>query len=201
LTTTRYQVVVAEPAIARFLFADVRFSWAWLVLRVWLGWDWLGHGLDKFENPAWMQTGAALQAFWTRAVAVPAPPSRPAVAYDWYREFLRMLLEGGHHVWFAKLVTIGEILIGVALILGLFTGIAAFFGVFMNWHFVMAGAASTNAMLMVVGVALMMAWRTAGWIGLDRWALPLVGTPWQRVAVPGAADTPAGHAPPAPSPS
>ena len=41
------------------------------------------------------------------------------------------------------------------------------------------GTASTNAMLMVVGMFIVMGWKTAGWIGLDRWLLPMVGTPWQ----------------------
>ena len=33
-----------------------------------------------------------------------------------------------------------------ALILGAFTGIAAFFGAFMNWNYIMDGSASTNAL-------------------------------------------------------
>ena len=41
----------------------------------------------------------------------------------------------------AELVAVGELLIGVGLILGVFTGIAAFFGAFMNWNFMMAGTA------------------------------------------------------------
>jgi thiosulfate dehydrogenase [quinone] large subunit len=45
----------------------------------------------------------------------------------------------------------------------------------MNWHFVMAGAASTNAMLALVGVLLVLAWRTAVWWGLDRWLLARLG--------------------------
>jgi thiosulfate dehydrogenase [quinone] large subunit len=106
------------------------------------------------------------------------------VAYDWYRAFLQEMLEGGHYVWFAKVVAVGEVVVGLALILGVFTGVAAFGGVFMNWHFVMAGAASTNAMLALVGVLLVLAWRTAGWWGLDRWVLPLLGlrrTPSQSI--------------------
>jgi thiosulfate dehydrogenase [quinone] large subunit len=71
------------------------------------------------------------------------------------------------------------LIVGIALIIGAFTGIAAFFGIFMNWHYVMAGAASTNAMLLAVGLVLVLAWKTAGWIGADRSLLPLVGTPWQ----------------------
>jgi len=173
------RIVIQDPPIAKFLFGDTRLAWLWLPLRIWLGWDWFGHGLEKFQNPAWMETGAALQGFWTKAVVIPEAGKAP-VAYDWYRGFLQMLLEGGHFTWFSKLVVFGEMAIGIALIIGAFVGIAAFFGVFMNWHFVMAGAASTNAMLMAAGLVLILAWKTAGWIGVDRYLLPVVGTPWQR---------------------
>jgi thiosulfate dehydrogenase (quinone) large subunit len=173
------RIVIQDPPIAKFLFGDTRLAWLWLPLRVWLGWEWFSHGLEKFNNPAWVETGAALQAFWTKAVVIPEAGKAP-VAYDWYRGFLQMLLEGGHFTWFAKLVVFGEMVVGIALIIGAFVGVAAFFGVFMNWHFVMAGAASTNAMLMAVGLVLILAWKTAGWIGLDRYLLPIVGTPWQR---------------------
>ncbi len=50
----------------------------------------------------------------------------------------------------------GEFLIGVALILGAFVGIAAFFGALLNWNFIMAGAASTNGMLFAIAVVLML---------------------------------------------
>jgi thiosulfate dehydrogenase [quinone] large subunit len=89
------------------------------------------------------------------------------------------MLDSGSYTWFAKLVTAGEILIGIGLILGIFTGIAAFFGGFMNWNFMMAGTASTNPVLFTISILLILAWKTAGWIGLDRWILPALGTPWQ----------------------
>lgn len=170
-----------DPPFAQFLFADSRTAWLWLALRVWLGWEWLSHGWAKVNNPAWMDGGAALKGYWTKAVTVPEQGS-PAVVYDWYRGFLQMLLESGQYTWFAKLVVFGEIAIGLALILGAFTGVAAVFGVFMNWHFVMAGTASSNAMLALTGMMLILAWKNAGWIGLDRWLLPMIGTPWQRHA-------------------
>ena len=88
-------------------------------------------------------------------------------------------MDGGHYTWFAQLVTFGKLLIGIALIVGAFTAIAAFFGGLLNWNFNMAGTASTNAMLFVIAILLILAWKTAGWIGLDRWLLPLVGTPWR----------------------
>jgi thiosulfate dehydrogenase (quinone) large subunit len=30
---------------------------------------------------------------------------------------------------------------------------------------------------------LSLAWKTAGWIGLDRWLLPLLGMPWRGGAL------------------
>jgi thiosulfate dehydrogenase [quinone] large subunit len=33
--------------------------------------------------------------------------------------------------------------------------------------------------LIILGTLLVLAWRNAGWIGLDRWLLPMIGTPWQ----------------------
>jgi thiosulfate dehydrogenase [quinone] large subunit len=49
----------------------------------------------------------------------------------------------------------------------------------MNWTFNMAGSASTNARRCVIAMLLMLAWNTSGWIELDRWLPPLVGTPWR----------------------
>jgi thiosulfate dehydrogenase [quinone] large subunit len=42
----------------------------------------------------------------------------------------------------------------------------------------MAGTASTNMLLFGVTVPLILAWKVAGWYGLDRWALRWIGTPW-----------------------
>ena len=65
------------------------------------------------------------------------------------------------------------------MILGIFTGIAAFFGGFMNWNFMMAGSASSNPLLFTIAVGLVLAWKVAGYYGLDRFVLPALGTPWQ----------------------
>jgi len=74
----------------------------------------------------------------------------------------------------------GEVVIGVALILGLFTGIAALVGSVLNFSFVFAGSAGVNPAMLLVSGLLVLAWRNAGWYGLDRWVLPALGTPWHR---------------------
>ncbi|GAB4442983.1 MAG: DoxX family membrane protein [Anaerolineae bacterium] len=175
---TQWGTVIEDPPVARFIFDDTRFAPVWLVVRVLVGLVWLESGLGKFGNPAWVQTGEALRGFWERAVAVPDAPARPAIAFDWYRNFLQGMLDSGAYVWFAKLVALGEFLVGVALITGAFVGVAAFIGAFMNWNFIMAGSASTNALLGLGAILLVLAWKTAGYYGLDRWLLPRLGTPW-----------------------
>jgi len=80
---------------------------------------------------------------------------------------------------FAWMVAWGEVLVGISLIVGLLTGIAAFFGGFMNASFLLAGTVSSNPVLFILGTWLVLAWKVAGWYGLDRWALPYLGTPWK----------------------
>lgn len=74
----------------------------------------------------------------------------------------------------------GELFVGIALIIGLFTGIAAFFWLFMNLNYLLAGTVSTNPILFTASIGLILAWRIGGYIGLDRYLLPLLGTPWQQ---------------------
>src|SRR4029453_7877493 len=88
------------------------------------------------------------------------------------------ILAGHHETWFAWLITFGELAIGIGLLLGALTGVAAFFGAFMNMSFLLAGSGSTNPVLFTMAIGLILAWRVAGYYGLDRYLLPLLGTPW-----------------------
>jgi len=179
---TRKGAAIQDPPFVQTLLNDTRFSVLWLVLRLWLGYQWLSSGLGKLGNPAWTETGAALKGFWSGIVVVPAD-GRPAIAFDWYRNFIQFMLDAEAYTWFAKMVVYSEVFVGIALILGLFTGIAAFFGGFMNWNFMMAGSASTNPMLFVISVGLILAWKIAGYLGADYFLLPLLGTPWSGTEV------------------
>ncbi|HMN29224.1 MAG TPA: hypothetical protein PKE45_13830 [Caldilineaceae bacterium] len=167
---------IQDPPLARFLFNDTRMAWLWLVVRLYLGYQWLEAGMHKL-SPGWLSGGEALKGFWENAVKIPEG-GRPAIAFDWYRSFIQFMLDTGSYAWFAKVVVAGELLVGVALILGAFVGISAFFGALLNWNFIMAGAASTNAVLFTLAILLILAWKVAGYIGLDYWLLPWLGTPW-----------------------
>jgi thiosulfate dehydrogenase [quinone] large subunit len=169
-------VMIDEPQIARLLFADIRFAWLWLPFRLYLGWSWLDAGWHKFVDPKWFDGGQALLEYWQRGLKM---TPRPVIAFDWYRSFIEFLVNSDAHIWLSKVIIFGELAVAIGLILGAFTGLAAFFGGMMNWSFIMAGSASTNGMLFAIATWLVLAWRNAGWLGLDRWLLPVVGTPWK----------------------
>ena len=170
--------VLQDPPLAQTLFNSVYAAWLWLPLRIWIGYKWIDAALHKIDNPAWVQTGDALKGYWTGATAIPAE-GRPAIAFDWYREFLTMLLEAEAYTWFGKLIVYGELLVGIGLVLGALTGFAAFFGAVMNFNFMLAGSASTNPVLFIIAIGLMLSWKVSGLVGLDYFILRSLGTPWK----------------------
>ncbi len=183
---------IPEPPIARFLFADTRMAWLWLIVRLYVGYEWLTAGWEKLtgysisigsfgeKSPfgAWVfsgHDGGAIKGFVAGALAQTSG-SHPAVQ-GWYAWFLQTIVLPNAAV-FAYMVTFGEVLIGLGLIFGVLTGIAAFFGVFMNLNFLLAGAVSINPVIGVLALFLVLAWRIAGYYGVDLYLLPLLGTPW-----------------------
>ena len=168
-----------EPPFSRFLFANTKMAWFWLVVRLYVGYEWLMAGWGKFQNPAWngSSAGAAVKGFLLGALDKTAG-AHPDVQ-GWYGSFIQNVALP-HTTFLANLVTYGELLVGIALILGVFTGIAAFFGTFMNLNYLLAGTVSTNPVLLILQLFLILAWRVAGWYGLDRYVLPALGTPWQK---------------------
>jgi thiosulfate dehydrogenase [quinone] large subunit len=154
-----------------------------LPIRVWLGYEWITAALHKLESASWMVTGTALKGFWTSAVAIPAT-GNPPINFAWYRSFLQFLLDTNSYVWFAKLIPVGEFLVGLGLILGMFTGFAAFFGGFMNWNFLMAGSLSVNPLYLAVAILLIAGWKVAGYIGADYFLIPWVGNLYNQKPEP-----------------
>jgi thiosulfate dehydrogenase [quinone] large subunit len=174
-------VEVEGPAFTRYLFSNTRAGLFWLPIRLFLGFSWIEASLHKLTGTGWLDGGAALKGYWTAAVAIP-DQGRPPISFEWYRDFINFLLNGGHETWFAPLIAFGELAVGVGLVLGLLTGMAAFFGALMNMSFLLAGSASTNPVLFTFAIGLILAWRVAGYYGLDRYLLPMLGTPWRAKA-------------------
>jgi thiosulfate dehydrogenase [quinone] large subunit len=171
--------LIQDPPLVQKLLGDPRAGWIWLLPRLWLGYQWIEASAHKLGSPAWMQTGVGLKGFWAGAVAIPAT-GNPPIHYAWYRAFLQFMLNAHAYTWFAKLVAIGEFTIGVALILGIFTGFAAFMGGFMNWNFMMAGSASVNPMFFAISVLLVLAWKVAGYFGADFFLVKWLGSLWSQ---------------------
>jgi thiosulfate dehydrogenase [quinone] large subunit len=176
--------MIEDPPLARMLFADTRLSWIWLIVRLYVGWDWLSEGLEKAQDPGWTGPGAGtFLATWLNHAIAKTQGAHPDVQ-GWYGAFLTHAVLP-HTAFWSYCVTAGEIAVGAGLILGLFTGIAAFFGITLNASYLLAGTVSTNPILFALGSLLVLAWKTAGWWGIDRWALSAIGTPWRRSAVQG----------------
>jgi thiosulfate dehydrogenase [quinone] large subunit len=180
------RVEIEGPGFARFLFNNSRAGLFWLPVRLFLGFSWLESGWGKFtaEGNPWLGGGSALRSYWERAAAIPEE-GRPPITFEWYRDFINMLLNNNAEGWFAYVIVFGELAIGLGLILGALTGIAAFFGAFMNMSFLLAGSASTNPVMFTFAIGLILAWKVAGYYGVDRWLLPILGTPWRPGAIVG----------------
>lgn len=174
---TRKGEAILNPPFIQTIFSDKRMAILWLPLRVWIGVQWILAGYGKL-NPAWLETGEALKGFWG-GVLKNAAGEHPAVAYSWYVTFIKTLLDSGSYVWFAKFVVFGELAVGIFLIIGAFTGLAALGGAFMNWNYMMAGSAGVNPMYLAIEIALLLAWKVAGYIGADYFVFRFGATPWK----------------------
>lgn len=170
------EINIPENPVSRFLFSSTKAGWIWLFVRLYLGYSWITAGWKKVNSDAWVgeNGGAAIKGFVSGALAK-AEEGKDVTG--WYAAFLENMVLPNAKV-FAVMVAFGELLVGIGLIVGLLTGIAAFFGAIMNVSFLFAGTLSTNPLLFILATWLVLAWKNAGWYGLDRFALPLLGTPW-----------------------
>ncbi|WP_456276413.1 DoxX family protein [Bacillus sp. AK128] len=136
-------------------------------LRFYLGFTWMVAGWGKLTGGGFDATG-----FLKGAIANPvAGPD--GIVYGWYVTFLETVALPNVGL-FNFLVPMGEFLVGLGLILGCFTTAAAFFGVVMNFAFILAGTLSHNPTDILMGMIIMVAGYNAGRYGLDRWVLPLI---------------------------
>lgn len=149
------------------------FTAVWTALRLWLGYQWLSAGLEKISEPVWVggQAGVAVTGFLKGAVAK-ATGEHPMVQ-GWYASFVRDIALPNAKA-FSYLVAFGEVLVGISLILGLFTIVGLIAGGFMNLNYMLAGTTSTNPILYTATFLLLIAGSAAYFIGLDHFVLPFI---------------------------
>lgn len=166
------QYFLEQSSISHFLYSSRRSALLWLAVRLYIGYEWIVAGWEKVYNPAWVgdSSGAAITGFVNNALTKTAG-AHPDVQ-GWYAAFLQNAVLT-HPIFWSNLVAFGEVLVGAALIAGIFVGLAAFFGASMNLNFMLAGTVSINPIMLVLSFFLILAWRVAGRIGLDRFVLPI----------------------------
>ncbi len=141
------------------------------ILRIWMGLQWLEAGSEKIKNPAWVgdQVPAGITGF-LKGAAAKATGAHPAVQ-KWYADFLNGFAIPNAKI-FSYMVAFGEALVGIALILGIFTTFAALMGAFMNLNFMLAGSTSTNPILYTGSMIILFWSANATFFALDHVILP-----------------------------
>jgi thiosulfate dehydrogenase [quinone] large subunit len=103
--------------------------------------------------------------------AVAAAGGENPTVQAWWGSFLETVALPNAEL-FSFLVMWGELLVGLALILGIFTNFSAIMGITMNFAFLFSGTVSTNALMVLFTIFIIAAGANAGKYGLDRWVIP-----------------------------
>ncbi len=135
-------------------------------LRVYLGYTWLTAGWGKLTGDGFNAGG------YLKGAIGKATGEHPAVQ-GWWASFLESVALPNSEL-FSFLVMWGEILVGIALILGIFTTFATLMGLIMNFAFLFSGTVSTNPQMVIIGIFILVAGYNAAKFGLDRWVLPFM---------------------------
>ncbi|SHF95317.1 DoxX family protein [Ornithinibacillus halophilus] len=131
------------------------------LLRIYIGYRWVTAGYAKIKSGGFDAGGFIQMASENSAVP------------GWWAAFLKAVALPNQEL-FSFMVMWGELLVGIALITGIFTNFAALMGVTMNLSFLFSGSGMLDAQMAVVTVFIVIAGRNAGRLGLDRWVLPML---------------------------
>ena len=163
--------------VVKWLREYVTASALMVVLRLYLGYEWMVAGWGKLTN------GFDASGFLKGTLAK-AAGEHPAVQ-GWWAAFIENVALPNVGL-FNFLVPWGEFLVGIALILGLFTTFAALMGAVMNFAFMFSGTTSTNPQMVLLTVFILVAGANAGRYGVDHWVLPYLRQWWHRPQRPAA---------------
>jgi thiosulfate dehydrogenase (quinone) large subunit len=142
---------------------------SWLFIRLVLGVEWLRAGWEKVGDAGWTAAprGAAVEGFLNGAIGKSTAGEHPEVQHWFHNLAEDVFLPNAEFLSF--LVAYGELVVGVALIIGLLTRLSALAGVLMNLMFLFAGTTSSNPQMLVLGLAIVGFGSAAGAYGVDRW--------------------------------
>ncbi|MFK9090736.1 DoxX family protein [Bacillus salipaludis] len=136
------------------------------IIRIYIGYEFLHAGIGKITSGGFDASG-----FLKGAIASSAG-EHPAVQ-GWWAAFLENIALPNADL-FSFLVQWGEVLVGIALILGLLTNFATLMGMVMNFSFLFSGTVSTNGQMILLAFFVLVAGANAGKFGVDRYAMPYV---------------------------
>jgi thiosulfate dehydrogenase (quinone) large subunit len=143
----------------KFLRESITSAVLLLFIRLYLGYSWITSGWGKLSG------GFDASGFLKGAVSNPVKGPN-GIVYGWWTSFLESFALPNAGI-FNLLIPWGEFLVGLGLILGCFTTAAAFFGVMMNFSFLLSGTISHNPTDILLGILIMVAGYNAGRFGLD----------------------------------
>lgn len=137
------------------------------LLRVYLGYSWMTAGWGKITG------GFDASGFLKGTTANPVVGPDGGMVFGAYVSFLKGVALPNVEL-FNILVPWGEFLVGLGLLLGCLTTAAMFFGLVMNFSFLMAGTVSHNPTDILMGVIILTAGFNAGRFGLDYYVAPFL---------------------------
>lgn len=144
----------------------------WTLIRLWLGWKWITFGWQKITTGF---DGSTYMGYFAQG-ANPAEGSATVTA--WYGAFLNNIVLPASGV-FNFLLMWGELFVGIALILGLFTSLGLYGSAFLNLNILLAGQVGSGGIGVVMyttAIILLFAGPAVRMYGVDRWALPWLKT-------------------------
>ncbi|MCF6137397.1 DoxX family protein [Pseudalkalibacillus berkeleyi] len=135
-------------------------SYLLTIIRIYLGFLWLSASWGKI-------TGSFDASGYLKGALANAKGEHPAVL-PWWADFIEQVALPNVSI-INILVPWGEFLVGVGLILGLFTSLSILMGLLMNFSYMFSGSAGQNPLMVILGFITLVAGYNAAKIGLDRW--------------------------------
>ena len=151
---------LTTPRPLQWLARSKAMAVVWTAMRVWLGVMWIQAGDAKLwgaENSAFLHHGGAgVAGFAAHGVA----------AYSWWASFLHGFVVPNAG-WIGVLIAVAEFAIGIALVAGFLTPVAALGSLALLFTYVMSGTASVCAFYALFSIVILATWRTSSWLGVD----------------------------------